>query len=85
MRRTSCELPSRFAIYCGSGVYVQSVKLDTATKLPVIDTGSVHGALCASRRVAVGALHAARRAGLRAWLVQHPARAIGATVVAAAA
>lgn len=81
----SADLSARFAVYCGAGVYVQAVSLDTQTKLPVIDTGSVHGALCASRRVAVGALHAARRAGLRAWLVQHPARAIGVTVDAGVA
>lgn len=77
MRLLCGDLSTRFAVYCGSGVFVHAVSLDLETKLPVIETGSMSGAMCVSRRVAVGALHAARRAGLRAWLVQHPARAVG--------
>lgn len=66
---------NRFAVYCGGGVYVNGVSLQN--KQTVIETGPLSGALNASRRVAVGALHAARRAGLNAWLVQHPAAAVG--------
>ena len=80
MGHKSCDLSARFAVYCGAGVYVRAVSLDRQTNLPVVETGALHGALPVSRRVAVGALHAARRAGLSAWLVQHPARAIGAAV-----
>ena len=82
MARLSCDLSARFAVYCGGGVYVQSVTLDQSTLLPVICTGAAHGALCASRRVAIGALHAARKAGLNAWLVQHPARVVTVAAVA---
>ena len=82
MARLSCDLSARFAVYCGGGVYVQSVTLDQSTLLPVVCTGAVHGALCASRRVAIGALHAARKAGLNAWLVQHPARVVTVAAVA---
>lgn len=82
MARLSCDLSARFAVYCGGGVYVQSVTLDQSTLLPVICTGAVNGALCASRRVAIGALHAARKAGLNAWLVRHPARVVTVAEVA---
>lgn len=66
---------SRFAVYCGGGVYVHGVSLSDSIK--TISTGPLEGAMGAPRRVAIGAMHAARGAGLRAWLVQHPARAIG--------
>lgn len=71
----SCDQQNRFAIYCGAGLYVHGVSLSDTIK--TISTGPLEGAMGAPRRVAIGALHAARRAGLRAWLVQHPARAIG--------
>ena len=65
---------NRFAVYCGRGVYVTGVQaLQTSTSF--IHTGPVEKALAASRRVAIGALHEARRAGLTAWLVRHPERA----------
>ena len=72
---------NRFAVYCGAGVYVAGVNLQN--NQTVIETGPLACALLASRRVAIGAVHTARRAGLSAWLVQHPARAIGSTLVAA--
>lgn len=60
-----------FAIYCGGGVYVSEVTnggvLDFAH---TIDDVKNAGAF--TRRVAVSALHTARRAGLRAWLIRHP-------------
>lgn len=68
---------SRFAVYCGAGVYVKGVAFENNQK--IIETGPLSGALCASKRVAIGALHTARRAGLNAWLVQHPAAAVGCT------
>lgn len=71
----SNEKSSRFAVYCGGGVYVRGVSLENNRS--VVETGPLSGALCASRGVAVGALHTARRAGLNAWLVQHPAAAVG--------
>jgi hypothetical protein len=66
---------NRFAVYCGAGVYVAAVGLQN--NQTVIETGPMSGALCAARREAIAALHVARRAGLRAWLVQHPSRPIG--------
>lgn len=68
---------NRFAIYCGAGVYVSSVSAHGAPNktFSFVHTGPLDRALAASRRVAIGALHEARRAGLNAWLVQHPARA----------
>lgn len=71
----SSDQSNRFAVYCGGGVYVAGVSLQN--KQTVIETGPLSGALCASRRVAIGALHTARKAGLNAWLVQHPAAAVG--------
>lgn len=69
----SDDQSNRFAIYCGAGVYVAGVNLQNNQN--IVETGGLATALMASRRVAVGALHTARRAGLTAWLVQHPARA----------
>jgi|GEM_PF-6384675 len=64
------EPDNRFAVYCGDGVYVQSV--NTAKHYEFVNTGPLDGAFAVSRRIAIAALHTARRAGLNAWLVQHP-------------
>lgn len=66
------NLEKAFAVYCGAGVYVQAVT--HSNNHGFIQTGPQCGALAVSRRVAIGALHAARGAGLNAWLVRHPAR-----------
>lgn len=66
---------NRFAVYCGAGVYIKAVKHDGHQS--IIETGPLSIALSASRSVAIGAVHSARRAGLHAWMVQHPAHAIG--------
>lgn len=68
---------NRFAVYCGSGVYVKAVSFDNNQS--IVETGPLSDALMASRRVAIGAVHSARRAGLAAWLVQHPEHAVGVT------
>lgn len=73
---------ARFAVYCGAGVYVKGVALENNQS--VIETGPLACALSAPRGVAVGALHTARRAGLNAWLVQHPAHAVGVSYAVAA-
>lgn len=73
---------NRFAVYCGGGVYVHAV--EHFPNQSIIQTGPVAGALAASRRVAIGALHSARRAGLGAWLVQHPGGGVVSSVGVAA-
>ena len=65
---------NRFAVYCGRGVYVTGFHALYKTT-SFIHTGPVEKAMAASRRVAIGALHEARRSGLNAWLVRHPERA----------
>lgn len=74
-----CRLAKResgdhFAVYCGAGVYVQSVSFDSGFNF--VHSGPFDNALRASRSVAVAALHIARRAGLNAWLVRHPGASI---------
>jgi len=71
----------RFLIYCGGGVYVKAVSL--ANNQSSVETGPIDRAMTVPRGVAIGALHAARRAGLRAWLIQHQGGSFGVSGVAA--
>lgn len=73
---------SRFAVYCGDGHYLaefsqvhhNAPRQRRGVPATVVEasTGPLERALQLSRREAVGALHAVRRAGLSAWLVLHP-------------
>lgn len=82
---TKPGLDDRFAVYLGDGLYLSAYGRYTtdnsenycngskrADAVVHTTTGHLSDALAESRPLAVAALHAARRAGLRAWLVQHP-------------
>ncbi len=68
MGRLSVGASSRFAVYCGNGVYVGALGLD-AEKSVHLHVCAVDSALIASRKRAIEVLHAVRRMGVAAWIV----------------
>ena len=72
-RHTSRE-SERFAIYAGAGIYLSchSVSGGKAGSYSTVHFDGEERAAELDRHEAVKACHAARRAGVPAWLVQHP-------------
>lgn len=72
-----CE-PERFAVYAGDGAYLSGLGAfnDGRSASRFVQFAGLDKCLNMARAEAVAACHAARRAGVAAWIVRNPATAL---------